>query len=204
MCVAYGSRRPRAACTARSARRAARTRPACTRAPSTRRTRRRRARRDELRHARDLVRRRRTILAADDDVANRAEPDHRRDVHRRLQRARARPQVGKRANCGRLAVASAPRRGARDEPSCPTTIVVMPWRTSDSARGSVPERAVAVRVDVDEARRHGQAARVDLDRAVIARRFLPTATMRPPAMTTSSSPGAPSPSKTVPPRMTSA
>jgi len=51
--------------------------------------------------------------------------------------------------------------GAWEKEHMPTTSVVTPWRTFDSADGHAKVEEVGVRVSVDEARRHGLPGGVD-------------------------------------------
>ena len=110
-------------------------------------------------HALQLVRRRGPVVVAHDDPANGAEPDHRGDVHR------ARQLVDRRSPAPRTRH-SRPRRprivamGMRELPSCPTTIVVTPCRIDRLGSRIGEQRAIAVRMDVDESRRDGDAARI--------------------------------------------
>src|SRR5690242_11327399 len=106
--------------------------------------------------------------------------------------------------CRPLSSSGALPIGARDEPSWPTTIVVTPCLTIDSERGSSqsdPSPCEWMSMNP------GATAipRASISTAPSSLRFWPIATMRPASIPRSDSiPWVPSPSKTVPPRVTRA
>ena len=99
------------------------------------------------------------------------------------------------------AAAAAPAPGARDDPSCPTTIVVTPCLTTDSARGSSHRLPSPCEwMSMNPGATAIPLASISTPPSASPR---PIAAMRPSSIATSASiPGPPSPSKTVPPRMT--
>ena len=192
----------RAARIARRARRVTRTRPACTRARTTRRTRRSRSRRAPSRSCAaarpaspaDRPRRRRCRERCRARSSTRRSPSS--ATCRSRQRATAYDRVAA------VLLAGPSRREAR------AAVLADDDRRDALAnhrlRARVGEqRPVAVRVDVDEAGRDREPARVDLDRRLCRAMRRATAAMRPPAIATSiSAAAAPVPSMTLPPRIT--
>ena len=126
---------------------------------------------DELRHARRFVRRRRPIDVADDDAAYRAQSDHRCHVHTRLQRLERLPELVEARERVPILLGLTVGRGAAGGRARRSVLPDNDRRHAlpNDRLGAriVPEGAVAVRMDVDESRRHAHAAGVDLHRPVV-------------------------------------
>jgi len=126
---------------------------------------------NELFHARQLVGGRRPVVAAHDDVANCPESNHRRDVHRRLESVERGPKLREgRELAARVILFSIARRSRRARRSVLSDDDRRDALTHERLGARIaPEASVAVRVNVDESGRDRATARIDLDRALVAR-----------------------------------
>src|SRR6185312_4175314 len=123
---------------------------------------------DVLAHPRELGVSGRTVLPADDHIAQRAEPDHGRYVDGGSQLLEGFPEVREsRVTAVARLVALVAWSGGRAILSDHDRRHAL---THEGFRARVaPQRSIAVRVNVDETRRHCLAADVDLDRAALLR-----------------------------------
>jgi hypothetical protein len=142
-----------------------------------------------------------SVVTTDDDVANRAESNHGCDVDRRLEAVERGPELGEgRELAARVILFSIARRARRARRSVLSDDDRRDALTHERLGARIaPEASVAVRVNVDEARAPTARPRASISIVPLSLDRRTTETIRPAVITTSSSwPGVPVPSKTVP------
>jgi hypothetical protein len=121
-------------------------------------------------HSIELVPRRRPIRSADDHGANGSQPDHRRHVHRRRELRQIVPELREGLILVSRILAALARRSRRARGSVLTDDDRGDSLSNEGFRAWIlPERPVAVRMDVDESRGDGEALGIDLDLSLVRR-----------------------------------